>query len=461
MIRPQRLEEESREPELSKITEIASGEFAARRLAGTPRSLDKREQRCEMPAPVAGAAREALTARDSSRTPWLHVPQPRGPGRAGWASAGTTTIRRNSSGSRQASRTSPSRVGKLEGHDQVSTTPEPPQPAAGTELGAFTAHIDATPLGRINQLAVDHLTLTVPSTLIDGDAPVVPLTLLDLRIRLLRRSTPGEVRDRAWRHIGQLARAERGDWNLFALGLAYPGLRARAWRLTEGLSFHQAAQVHFRLAGEFLFALHRLDLDKPNVASRLIGAAYDQATGRKKRAEPVIIGLDGDTLTGPDEIAYSRSEDGPRRVLDRLVSRTRSASDGQQITELHATLIARTYLDGDKLKQVAADLGMSESNASKHRTRAEALIARQLGRPGLVGQPLSAYLDLSQEDLRLRRELQRYWIWPQRTARDRLAPVLQRQHNPVVQLSNGLPRFSAVVVDLHAMLVQVIGADQH
>jgi hypothetical protein len=44
MIRPQRLEEESREPELSKITEIASGEFAASRLAGTPRSLDKREQ---------------------------------------------------------------------------------------------------------------------------------------------------------------------------------------------------------------------------------------------------------------------------------------------------------------------------------------------------------------------------------------------------------------------------------
>ncbi|HEX6520497.1 MAG TPA: hypothetical protein VF070_10890 [Streptosporangiaceae bacterium] len=331
----------------------------------------------------------------------------------------------------------------------------------GTELDAFTAHIDATPLGRINQLAVDHLTLTVPSTLIDGDAPVVPLTLLDLRIRLLRRSTPSEVRDRAWRHIGQLARAERGDWNLFALGLAYPGLRARAWRLTEGLSFHRAAQVHFRLAGEFLFALHRLDLDKPNVASRLIGAAYDQATGRKKRAEPVIIGLNGDTLTAPDEIAYSRSEDSPRRVLDRLVSRTRSASDGQRITELHATLIARTYLDGDKLKQVAADLGMSESNASKHRTRAEALIARQLGRPGLVGQPLSAYLDLSQEDLRLRRELQRHWIWPQRTARDRLAPVLQRQHNPVVQLSNGPPRFGAVVVDLHAVLVQVIGADQH
>jgi hypothetical protein len=272
----------------------------------------------------------------------------------------------------------------------VPTTPESPQPAAGSGLGASTAHIDATPLGRINQFAVDHLTLTVPSTVIDPDAPAVPLNLLDLRIRLLRRSTPSAVRDRAWRHIGQFARAEKGDWNLFALGLAYPGLRARVWRLTEGLSFHQAAQVHFRLAGEFLFALHRLDLDTPNVASRLIGAAYDQASGRKKRAEPVIIGLDEDTQAAPGQIAHPASEDGPRRVLDRLVSSTSSASDGQRITELHATLIARTYLDGDKLRQVAADLGMSESNASKHRTRAEALIARHLGRADLIGQPRSA-----------------------------------------------------------------------
>ncbi len=271
----------------------------------------------------------------------------------------------------------------------MPTTPEPSRSAAGTELGASTAHIDATPLGRINQLAVDHLTLSVPSAVIDPDAPAVPLTMLDLRIRLLRRSTPGEIRDRAWRHVGQLARAERGDWNLFALGLAYPGLRARVWRLTEGRNYQQAAQVHFRLAGEFLFALHRLDLDAPNVASRLIGAAYDQASGRKKRAEPVIVSLDEDLLVLQEHAAYPASEDGPRRVLDRLVRNTRCAKNGQQITSADATLIARTYLDGDTLRQVAADLGMSESNASKHRARAETLIARHLGRADLTGQPPS------------------------------------------------------------------------
>jgi hypothetical protein len=266
----------------------------------------------------------------------------------------------------------------------------PRQPAAGTGPGAYTAQVDLTPLGRINQLAVDHLTLTMPSTVIDPDAPAVPLTMIDLRIRLLRRSTPGEVRDRAWRHIGQLARDQQGDWNLFALGMAYPGLRARAWRLTEGHSFHQAAQVHFRLAGEFLLALHRLELATPNVASRLIGAAYDHASGRKKRAEPVITGIDAEIRAALGQAAYPASEDGPRTVLDRLVRRTRAARDGHRITDVHATLIARTYLDGEQLRQVAADLGMSESNASKHRTRAESLIARHLGRPDLAGQPSSA-----------------------------------------------------------------------
>jgi hypothetical protein len=56
-------------------------------------------------------------------------------------------------------------------------------------------------------------------------------------------------------------------------GVAYPGLRARAWRLTEGMASAKTAQVHFRLAGDFLLALRRLDLSRPNIAARLISTA--------------------------------------------------------------------------------------------------------------------------------------------------------------------------------------------
>jgi len=87
----------------------------------------------------------------------------------------------------------------------VPTTPVPRQPLAGTWARAESAPVDATPLGRINHLAVDHLTLTVPSTVLDPAGLPVPLSLLELRIHLLRRSTQREVRDRTWRHIGEMA----------------------------------------------------------------------------------------------------------------------------------------------------------------------------------------------------------------------------------------------------------------
>jgi hypothetical protein len=35
----------------------------------------------------------------------------------------------------------------------------------------------------------------------------------------------------------------------------------------------KTAQVHFRLAGDFLLALRRLDLSRPNIAARLISTA--------------------------------------------------------------------------------------------------------------------------------------------------------------------------------------------
>jgi hypothetical protein len=68
-------------------------------------------------------------------------------------------------------------------------------------------------------------------------------------------------------------------------------------------------------------------------------------------------------------------------VLDRLVRQTATAPAGQSLTALGAELVARTYLDGEKLKDVAASVGMTESSASKHRSHAVTVIARHLGHP--------------------------------------------------------------------------------
>lgn len=249
------------------------------------------------------------------------------------------------------------------------------------------------PLGVLHRLAIERLTLTLPSTLLGPTRPAVALPMLALRGRLMRRTVSDDTRDRVWRHLGELARAQRGDWNLFALGMAYPGMRPLAWKWTERMLPPHTRAFHFRFASEFLFALHRLRLDRPHVIGRLIGAAYDQATGRKRRPQPALIDLDTidlDTLTehtitnpAPTPASNPSSID-PDTVLHRLVKQTRDAADGQRLTPMQATLIARTYLDGETLRTVAAELGLSESNASKHRRRAAELIAHQLGRDDLL-----------------------------------------------------------------------------
>lgn len=72
------------------------------------------------------------------------------------------------------------------------------------------------------------------------------------------------------------------------------------------------------------------------------------------------------------------------QLLQRLITRTRTAPDGYRITANHVTLVLRTRVDGEPLGAVAAPVGLSLPNASKHRTRAEMLIAHLLNRPDLA-----------------------------------------------------------------------------
>jgi len=86
--------------------------------------------------------------------------------------------------------------------------------------------------------------------------------------------------------------------------------------------------------------------------------------------------------TPPGEV---RRHVDPSDVLTRLVNRTaRPKHRGPTLTEQQAALIAHTYLDGRLLSDVAAEMGLSIDNASKHRTRAAGVIARLLGHPDLA-----------------------------------------------------------------------------
>jgi hypothetical protein len=82
--------------------------------------------------------------------------------------------------------------------------------------------------------------------------------------------------------------------------------------------------------------------------------------------------------------APDTSNEGPHDVLHRLVAGAGKALDGLRLSEQLAALIERTYLDGQPLTAVAAELGLSVPTASKRRSRAARLVAVLLGRPQLA-----------------------------------------------------------------------------
>ncbi|NLU81090.1 hypothetical protein HCA58_22635 [Micromonospora sp. HNM0581] len=216
--------------------------------------------------------------------------------------------------------------------------------------------------------------------------------MLDFRLQVMRAA--GHARDRAWRHLAEAARADRGDWNLYALGVAYPKLRAQANKLTAYLAPGPAAQAHFTFAIEFLFALHRLDLTTPQVFSRLVDAAYTHASGRKRQRPPLMYDLDSlpddrvprSEHSNPEQDAHvhDASQETEYAVLERLFTQTNTNPGRQTISDTQAALIRRTYLDGETLRTVAAELNLSEPSASKQRKRAATTIARLLGRHHLT-----------------------------------------------------------------------------
>ncbi len=290
------------------------------------------------------------------------------------------------------------------------TQPDPPRPgstgpvprrdttAPDRPVEETTGKLDHSVLGALERHAIERLTVTVASTVIDPDRPPVALAMLDLRERLMRGTLTQEAKDHAWRHLGGLARTQQGQWNLFALGTGYPKLRQQVDKLTAGMTWGRKQQTHYTIAIEFLFALHRLDLGRPWVFNRLVDAAYTHTSGRKRRRpEPGIRDLDttspyrepAATDGDPEREAEIRDNHrtSVRQALNTVVARANAAPGRQRITDRQAALIARTYLDGEPLRQVAADLGLSEPSASKQRRRAANVIARLLGRPDLADPP--------------------------------------------------------------------------
>ncbi|MEV6926718.1 hypothetical protein AB0M46_19745 [Dactylosporangium sp. NPDC051485] len=279
-------------------------------------------------------------------------------------------------------------------------TPNPGVPARNTTLPdtptePIASKPDLSMLGQIEHAAITLLTVTIPSTVLYPHRPMTPLVMLDFREPLVRGKLPQERKDAAWRHLAGLARTERGEWNLYALGTAHPLLRSQANKLRDPLSGADKRERHLAIAREFLFALHRLDLSGAYVFNRLVDAAYTHASGRKRRPRTWIdldTAVNGHAPAAAGDLADSvlNTLVTPRELLEELITKVNAAPGRQRITDVQAALLIRTYLDGERLRDVAAAYGLSEPSASKQRRRAASTIARLMGRPDLAEQARNA-----------------------------------------------------------------------
>ena len=186
------------------------------------------------------------------------------------------------------------------------------------------------------------------------------MALDELRAILLHRSTGRAARDAAWRRIVQEARTGGSAWVVGAVGVALPALQAMAADLEEGYR-GDAADVHAAILVGFVAALHRVDLDRPGVITRLRWAAYRAGLLARYTRD----GLPGVPLPSPESAPPPYPWAHPDLLLADAVAKG-------VLSALQAELIGRSRLEEVTLKQAAAELGVGYEAARKARQRGEA-----------------------------------------------------------------------------------------
>ncbi|BCJ70700.1 hypothetical protein CS0771_02440 [Catellatospora sp. IY07-71] len=250
----------------------------------------------------------------------------------------------------------------------------------------------------------------VPAAVLHADAPLPDpaddpaedgLSVPEVMAVVGVRSAPPELVDRVWSYVIAATRAHRGAWNLYALGLARPGLHRQA----DGVALRRPPtvkrDVQHVMAAEMLVEIHRTEADehgravygfdiaKPYIFARLRDhCLYTVTVKRWNRHNRARRNLD---LAGfellheilPDGNAHSRLHHQPGRAdaystLARLVTQTAGRRAGQRLSRPDAALIALTRLIGYPMTDAARLLGLSEPAARMRAHRAVKLVTALL-----------------------------------------------------------------------------------
>jgi len=203
------------------------------------------------------------------------------------------------------------------------------------------------------------------------------LPLDELKTILIADRTPRPVRDAVWRELVVRARRDGPAWVVAAVGLAMPGLRRVAGRLTVGWR-GDTADLDGELLAGFLARLRSVDLDGPRVCGRLI----DAGARAVKRARAQVEDTHAVHVEGAWSLPPAHPWDHPDWVLARAVAAAVIDPDDH-------LLISATRLDDLPLQRVADRLGVSLTVAAGWRRNAERRLAAALTAGELTWVPLA------------------------------------------------------------------------
>jgi hypothetical protein len=188
--------------------------------------------------------------------------------------------------------------------------------------------------------------------------PARSIPLHELAAILMHPSCSYTASDAAWRQLITRARTAGPAWVVGAVGVALPGLRAAAKRLSRT----HTGDVQAELIIGFLTALNEIKPASPQVAQRLCSAAFVEARRRLRAAEPARVDVSG---PAPGSAAPPALWQHPDFILVRAVR-------AGVITVFEATLIGVTRLEDVPVAEYAARVGKTAKAVYKARDRAEA-----------------------------------------------------------------------------------------
>ncbi|MGH4029301.1 hypothetical protein ACQB60_10245 [Actinomycetota bacterium Odt1-20B] len=255
-----------------------------------------------------------------------------------------------------------------------------------------------TPLGALEErflaLAAAAVPLTLPGHLVCEDAELEVLAVDQVRTRLAHPATSPELRRRTWREVVRRAQELGAPWDTVAVAMTVPVLRRMLARLARPAHLERAeveqealvavavalrtVDVNCADAGRELFAaadraVHRLAYAARRQAVREVGQEVGQEAVRLGR---VVVGAGvvsgcGGAGGGEGEGAEGGASGDEFAVLARAVQ-------ARVVDVAEARLIARTRLQGEPMRLLAEERGVSVRQLYRHRAAAEGHLAAYL-----------------------------------------------------------------------------------